>query len=322
MSVYNNAIASIQIGIEDFESDDERRLLSAVRNVYAGVLLLGKAVLLHISPPEIGDVLIRERIGPKRNPDGSISFVGKFKKTIDREDIVGRLKELGIEIDGKRLSRIADVRNEIEHHFPSKPAGVVKEAIADSFMIIRDLLAVHLNQEPVAALGAKCWGVLLENHDVIEKEQQACKKTLGAINWGSQSLADAIDDFRCPDCGSSLIKQVDSENDEKVCADFVCSACGEQISAELLIGDAIGKHFEWEYYVAMTDGGDPPVTTCPSCEADAYILAEGKCACCDFSIGDAECAVCGNPLSVDDYAHCGNLCSYHAWVASKEADRD
>ncbi|SIT08699.1 hypothetical protein [Insolitispirillum peregrinum] len=82
MSIYKNAIASIQIGIEDFGSDDERRVLSAVRNVYAGVLLLGKEVLLKASPSEIGDVLIRDRIVPKRNANGSISFVGKSDKTI------------------------------------------------------------------------------------------------------------------------------------------------------------------------------------------------------------------------------------------------
>jgi hypothetical protein len=42
MSILNNAIESIQIGVEDFRSEDKRRQLSAVRNVVAGILLLYK----------------------------------------------------------------------------------------------------------------------------------------------------------------------------------------------------------------------------------------------------------------------------------------
>ena len=320
MSIYKNSISSIQIGIEDFRSDDERRLLSAVRNVYSGILLLGKVVLLKESPKEIGDVLIKERIVPKRNPDGSITFVGKSAKTIDREEIVNRLQAIGREIDAKRLKRIGDIRNEIEHQFTDKPAPVVREAIADSFMVIRDILAVHLDQEPSAALGAECWSVLLENHEVIKKEQEECARTLAAIDWASDTLADAVGEFRCPACSSSLVKQVDGENTDKTMAEFVCAACGEPIDGGRLIEHAIGEHLFTDAYIAMTDGGDPPVTTCPECDHDTFVLHEGKCVYCEFDTGGAECAVCGEPISVEDYAYSSDLCSYHAWVASKDRD--
>jgi len=39
-TILDNAIQSIQIGIEDYRSDDPRRLLSAVRNVRTGIVLL------------------------------------------------------------------------------------------------------------------------------------------------------------------------------------------------------------------------------------------------------------------------------------------
>ena len=35
-TILKNAVQSLQIGIEDFESADERRVLSSVRNVTAG----------------------------------------------------------------------------------------------------------------------------------------------------------------------------------------------------------------------------------------------------------------------------------------------
>jgi hypothetical protein len=45
-TLFDNAIQSIQLGIEDYEHNDPMRALSAVRNFYAGTLLLAKEVLV------------------------------------------------------------------------------------------------------------------------------------------------------------------------------------------------------------------------------------------------------------------------------------
>ena len=45
-----NAIESIQVGIEDWQTGTHPRLLSAVRNIHAGILLLFKEALLRQSP--------------------------------------------------------------------------------------------------------------------------------------------------------------------------------------------------------------------------------------------------------------------------------
>ena len=45
MSILQNAIDSIIIGVEDYDNSDKKRLLSATRNIYAGVLLLLKSKL-------------------------------------------------------------------------------------------------------------------------------------------------------------------------------------------------------------------------------------------------------------------------------------
>lgn len=49
-----NAAASIRLGIEDYQAsdDDKDRVLSAVRNVYAGILLLCKEVLRRLFPDD------------------------------------------------------------------------------------------------------------------------------------------------------------------------------------------------------------------------------------------------------------------------------
>ena len=45
MSLFKNAIDAIQIGVEDYLMGDDRRYLSSVRNICAGVLLLYRAHL-------------------------------------------------------------------------------------------------------------------------------------------------------------------------------------------------------------------------------------------------------------------------------------
>ena len=62
MSLFENALHSIQIGVEDFGSDDPRRILSAVRNVQAGVLLLCKEKLRRLSPD--GELLLKQKLEP------------------------------------------------------------------------------------------------------------------------------------------------------------------------------------------------------------------------------------------------------------------
>ncbi len=49
-TLFDNAVQSIQLGIEDYQSNDPKRTLSAVRNFYAGTLLLAKETLVSSAP--------------------------------------------------------------------------------------------------------------------------------------------------------------------------------------------------------------------------------------------------------------------------------
>lgn len=48
--IIENAITSIKLGIEDFQTGDDDRMLSAARNYYAGLLLLAKECLVNTVP--------------------------------------------------------------------------------------------------------------------------------------------------------------------------------------------------------------------------------------------------------------------------------
>jgi hypothetical protein len=72
-TILKNAVTSIQIGIEDYHSADERRSLSAVRNLTAGLLLLFKEKLRRLSPAGSDEVLIKKQLRLIIKDDGSLA---------------------------------------------------------------------------------------------------------------------------------------------------------------------------------------------------------------------------------------------------------
>jgi hypothetical protein len=75
VTLFANAIETIQIGVEDLLRNDERRVLSAVRNVHAGVLLLCKEKLRRLSPDD--EILLAQRLpsGDKSKGKGAMPNV-------------------------------------------------------------------------------------------------------------------------------------------------------------------------------------------------------------------------------------------------------
>ncbi|KQT07009.1 hypothetical protein ASG50_00830 [Rhizobium sp. Leaf386] len=64
--LFENAVTSIQLGVEDYQQNDPRRAISAVRNFYAGVLLLAKETLVRSAPDADLSDLIGGSISPSR----------------------------------------------------------------------------------------------------------------------------------------------------------------------------------------------------------------------------------------------------------------
>ncbi len=120
MKIFENAISSIQMALEDYSTGAENRLLSAARNLHAGLLLLYKAKLSELSPTGTDDVLIKKRALPKRVPGGGIMFVGDGRNTVDVQEIKERFKSLDIKTDWARFEKINTLRNDIEHHFTTQ----------------------------------------------------------------------------------------------------------------------------------------------------------------------------------------------------------
>ncbi len=316
-----NAVVSIQLGLEDFASSDERRVISAARNLYSGVLLIAKEVLRQLSPPGTNDILIRIRKRATKQADGTVVLIGDGKKTIDRLEIEETFKQLQLAVDLSNLKRLAELRNDIEHMHPQHAPALIQEAIADAMPIIRDIIVKELQEDPFALLGETAWSALLDQAKVFKAEQTACRASFDAIDWESDTLAEAVDEFRCPNCSASLLRNDNDEARSPADLHLICSKCGEEADNLVVIEAAIGEHLAWDAHVMVKDGGDIPFEECPECGRETYVLAEGRCLTpgCGFSLHGYKCAICNNDLTLDDYRYGdGHLCSYHAHIMSKD----
>lgn len=149
MSLLTNAIESIQVGVEDYllMDKDDKRYLSSVRNICAGILLLYKEKLSRLSPKYQKELLIKKNIELSKNEQGDIIFIGKGDKTVDVYEIKERFKSLKIIEDKeywKKFDELNQLRNNIEHYYTDKSPDAVREVVAKSFLLIRDFIIKYL----------------------------------------------------------------------------------------------------------------------------------------------------------------------------------
>ena len=311
-----NAIISIRLGLEDYESKNKHRVLSATRNLYAGVLLLCKEVLRRHSPPDSNEVLLKKTKGVTKDRDGSIRMVGVGESTVGRLEIEKIFKQLRL-VDLSKLERLAKIRNDIEHLHAPAP-GAIQKAIAGAMPIIRSVIVKELEDEPSELLGQKAWSVLLEEAKVFKEEKDACMASFENVEWNSGALEESVEELHCPNCLSSLIKNESSQGVSQDDVRLVCSECGEILERETAFEDALVESKRVENYIAVKDGGEESLGNCPECHREMYVFEENKCANCDFSIEGYTCSRCSEPLRLDD-CQFGDYewCSYCAHMISK-----
>jgi hypothetical protein len=245
MSLLKNAIDSIQVGVEDYQMEDERRYLSAVRNICAGILLLYKEKLKRLSPQQEGDneVLIKQSIKPIRGDQGNILFVGDGDKTVDVHTIEKRFKDLKIKYDWKRFQELNKLRNNIEHYYADKSSSAVREVIVKSFLIIQDFISRYLEEEPFNLLGEECWETLLETEEVYKAEEENCRQSWEKLGFKSSVLEHIVENIRCPVCHSNLIKAQDKSN---IFPSLSCSSCSNSFEVNDVVEDNCSSYDDAE----------------------------------------------------------------------------
>ena len=313
MDLLTNAIESIQVGVEDYKTGLRPRLLSAVRNIHAGILLLYKERLRRESPKGSDDALMMAKIRPSRSATGEVIFVGVGKRTVDTFQIKERFTALGIETDWKRFDRINEVRNDIEHLYPRLDQKSLEGLVSNSFLLVRDFIANELDDDALDLLGEETWQEMLEVKDVYEKEKDEADRLLNDAKWPDPVLKTGVSGLSCPSCGGDLLKPIENSFGEII---LQCIACGEDESPDAYVPRALTAATHSEAYIAMTDGGDPPVVSCPECGQDSFLTREWRCLLCDAD-PERDCARCGSAIPVEELDS-SPFCGYCEHMMNKD----
>jgi hypothetical protein len=313
MDLLTNAVESIQVGIEDYFLGSRPRLLSAVRNIHAGILLLYKEALRRESPKDSDDVLMMAKIKPSRDAKGKVTFVGVGKKTADTFQIEERFKSLKIETDWKRFGRINDVRNDVEHRYPGLDQNSLAGLVSDSFILVRDFITNELDDDPLALLGPETWKKMLKVQEVYEKERKEAERLLAEANWPDPLIKEGATELNCPLCGGDILKPIENSYCEII---LQCVYCGEEEPPDQYVPRALQLALSTDAYIAMTDGGDPPVVSCPECGNDSFLTEQWKCLLCDAD-PDGECSRCGEAIPIEELDS-SPLCGYCAYISNKD----
>ncbi|WP_114391674.1 hypothetical protein [Oleisolibacter albus] len=313
-SLFDNAIQSIQLGVDDYQSHDPRRPISAVRNFYAGVLLLAKEVLVRAAPNADPKDVLSARYKPVPDGAGGVEL-RPTNNTVDFTNLPERFKDFGLTIAQGPLTELNRIRTDIEHYYTDKSREHVREAIAKAFPVVSELFR-QLHESPSKLLG-KTWATMLDVRSVYEEELAACKGTFQKINWKSELLGKVT--LLCPECGSHLVEQTHPDNTDHQCIDVKCRLCGAETDAERIVEVALEKYFEHETYFATRDGDTSPLHDCPECSVTAYITSSEHSGClwCGETLG--ECARCSDELTPDNVSWDNSqLCSYCDHMTSKD----
>jgi ribosomal protein L37E len=314
MDLLNNAVESIQVGIEDYEAGTPARLRSCVRSIHAGILLLFKERLRQLSPPGSNELLIKARFKPVRQSDGTVLLTGDGRRTVDAQQIKERFDSLGVGADWSRVEKITRARNDIEHYYTNITQSSLHTLIADAFVVIRDFVRSELGEDPRTLLGDAAWQRMLDVAAVYDQERAECDALLQKVDWGSPTLEKGVRSVSCSACGSGLLRPLDPSADVASLV-MECTACGTTIDAEGFVASAVEAELGWEAHVAVKDGAEEPYTTCPECGEDTYILEEQRCALCGES-AEHECARCGCTIPASELG--GSMCGYCEHMMSKD----
>ncbi len=311
-----NAVDALAVGVEDYSANDPRRTLSAVRNFYAGTLLLAKEVLSRVAPKAHPDEVLGAKYKPVPDGKGGVIHVPDGHATIDFATIGRRFKDFGVKTDPKRLEQLNRIRNDIEHRYTIQTDANIREAIATAFPLVSDFFR-EIGESPIDHLGDN-WQIMLETTQLYEAELKRCQETLASVSWRSNAFTSK--NLSCQFCGSALIEQEDSAEDDQDAVILLCKTCGEEQDTAKVVEKALEDVLDIDAYIRAKDGAEEgPLFTCPDCGLETFVDFEDQCGACGYEPdGDSECARCGNDIELDiRLSDGGNLCGYCAHMSEK-----
>ena len=245
---------------------------------------------------------------PKPDGNGGTKLVAS-RRTIDFATLGPRLRDFGVRMDQAALAKLNRVRNDIEHYFTEDSTEAVRRSIATAFPVAAALFR-HARLAPEELLG-EAWQVLLMHRKVYEQEAEECRRTFSKIHWIAAVLEE--ERIHCPYCKLDLVAQSDAKNYDQELMECRCRACGEDLPAEEAVAATLHAHYALELYVAETDGDDPPIHICSTCNVEAYLLTLEHTGCAWCGERPEQCVLCGVQLTPEnvhwDDTRCCSYCA-------------
>lgn len=318
--VLENAINSIQLGIEDYQltQGDNGNLLRAVssaRNLFAGVLLLFKyrIAMLADSPEHAASLIYKaKKFKPFRDEDGVIQWRPELErnKTIDVADIELHFDGLGIRTNWNAVTTLQKCRNDLEHLHPKHPLEEINKFLLDLFPLLRDFITHELSENPAALLG-ETWEVMLRNHEFFARnldEIQGRWMELGVMQHTLELFKSCI----CRACGSRLLEPNREDIQVGMPFDYSefrynCLACNQTDSFVEALGEELRFAKEDPF------GDDEVITECGSCGAPTFDLTEGHCHLCGYNHQPPRCGGCHRTLEryeAENGSYCDRCSEY------------
>jgi hypothetical protein len=315
--IFENAIDSIELGIADYQliPDDKRRVISSVRNIFAGILLLFKSKLAELSKSD-DEALLKQNILPKL--DGTnIKWVGDGKKTANFQQIQERFENLDIKVDWTALNKIQQYRNNIEHYFDvhDTKITVVSQYITKSFIVICSFIRDYLDVDPKECFSQETWNVFIDEQTVYEGELEEVRKSLSTLEWLNPKFLNIFQGLLCPECASFLIAPTEVHKAAEVC-EFRCRSCSSAWTYDELIDiicDSIRGRLPGE--------PDEPMVYCPECYEKTYNTELQLCLKCEVQ-GPFICSRCEDVVPSSELMSYEEtkMCGYCAYMYEKLRD--
>ncbi len=311
-SLFKNAIDLIECGIEDYRLGEKNqiRYKTALRNLYSGLLLIFKEKL-----HSIDNNLIYQRLEPSLNEDNKITWQRTGNQTLNTQQIQSRFKSLDINFlkpnsqSDKDFKQIKRVRNDIEHKYTELQSDKIVELIFRIFELIGDFMESELKLNIEDQISEDAYETIRGVQKEYKAQLERCKRSWQHLDTESEKIKNT--ELYCPNCSSNLIEFDKQSN----CA---CRFCNEKLDRENFLEKFIEKHFYWEHYYSVKEGGEEPVGSCPNCGKDTFIVDEKKCAVCGLYLEDLTCQYCGDEMPVCELGGDNGYCSYCNQVRMKD----
>lgn len=237
-NLLENAKISIQLGIEDYTMGryNEARKISAIRNIFSGLLLLYKYKLMLESPTTKPCYYITKQYnGWENNADFGTK---EPKETVTTQQILNNFDRLSVNIDKGWFELVRNQRNNIEHFYLVQTIDIT-EFIQKCFNLIIDFYHEYLkqnNNDFSTFIGEKYFKILQEDKKNYELRKSECYKTFKHINLDfyqgedvSNFKNDLVNILSCPKCSSSFIKYNPQKPNEK---SLNCDYCFDEFSLD------------------------------------------------------------------------------------------